>query len=78
MFLWEVIQLFNLLLISLVILLGLTFPGIFEPMQFRDNGSSNPRSSDEANKVYGRADCLDITRGRSSASGLGGKAPWSQ
>lgn len=41
----------------------LTCPDIFEPVGFRDNGSSHLRSSDEASEVYGRADRSNIARG---------------
>jgi hypothetical protein len=36
---------------------------IFEPVGFRDNGSSHLRSSDEASEIYGRADRSNIARG---------------
>ena len=42
---------------------SVTCPDIFEPVGFRDNGSSHLRSSDEASKVYGRADRSNIARG---------------
>jgi len=42
---------------------AVTCPDIFEPVGFRDNGSSHLRSSDEASEVYGRADRSNITRG---------------
>lgn len=41
----------------------LTCPDIFEPVGFRDNGSSHLRSSDEASEIYGRADRSNIARG---------------
>jgi hypothetical protein len=37
--------------------------GFFEPVGFRDNGSSHLRSSDEASEVYRRADRSNIARG---------------
>ena len=40
-----------------------TCPDIFEPVGFRDNGSSHLRSSDEASEIYGRADRSNIARG---------------
>ena len=42
---------------------SLTCPDIFEPVGFRDNGSSHLRSSDEASEIYGRADRSNIARG---------------
>jgi hypothetical protein len=42
---------------------AVTCPDIFEPVGFRDNGSSHLRSSDEASEIYGRADRTNISRG---------------
>ena len=42
---------------------GMTCTDIFEPVGFRDNGSSHLRSSDEASEIYGRADRSNIARG---------------
>ncbi len=53
----------------------LTCPGIFGPRVFRDNGSLNLRSSDEASEVYGRTNRPDIAGGGSVACGGGGQAP---
>ena len=43
--------------------MDVTCPDIFEQVGFRDNGSSHLRSSDEASKIYGRADRSNIARG---------------
>ena len=48
---------------ALSVALGVTCPDIFEPVGFRDNGSSYLRSSDEASEIYGRADRSNIARG---------------
>ena len=40
-----------------------TCPDIFEPVGFRDTGSSHLRSSDETSEIYGRADRSNIARG---------------
>jgi hypothetical protein len=53
----------------------LTCPGIFGPRVFRDNGSSNLRSSDEASEVYGRTNRSDIAGGRPGPCGVGGQVP---
>jgi|GEM_PF-5559881 len=55
---WKKFPDFNL---SHVLLM--TCPDIFEPVGFRDNGSSHLRSSDETSEIYGRADRSNIARG---------------